>query len=167
MVRLFLGLCGANILLLGSVFVLGLGTKGASGRPTELYPYHLALGVLTGLLTTLVHVAVYTYFMATTKWLGAATNKAALDPAQFLEPAVAAKQAMLPLVLLPVVATMLTMFAGAGADPTMRPWWPSEVHLVLAAACIALNVLCHVLQYHRIGAQGVRVDRALAAMKAA
>jgi hypothetical protein len=160
MIPLFLGLTAANLLLLGVVFVLGLGAIDG-GRPTGLYAYHISLAIAAGLMTALTHVAGYMYFMATSKWLRAATDKAALNPAAYAEPAAVNKRRVLPLVMGAIVATMLAMFAGAAADPTMNAWWPGEVHLAVAAIAIGVNALGAVGEYRLIRAQGKLMDEAL------
>src|SRR5689334_4317384 len=118
MPTLFLGLTAANLLLLSMVFGLGLFATDA-GKPTSLYSYHISLAIAAGLMTLLAHLAVYTYFMATSRWLQAATDKANLDPQTYAAPALAGKRRVFPLAMAAIIFTMLTMFAGAGADPTL------------------------------------------------
>lgn len=167
MIPLFLGLASANLILLLGVFTLGLMVIGGDGRPTSVYPYHLAAGIGTGFMCTLAHLSVYMYFMATTKWLAAATDKAALDPQAFTLPAAAAKRRVFRYVMLAIVSVMVAMFAGAAADPTVRPWWPGEVHLAIAAFAVCTNFVCHALEYRAIRAQGALMDAALRTMNAA
>ena len=161
MIPLFLGLTIANLLLLVVVFVLGFGTF-HEGKPTDHYAYHISLAIAAGLMAVLVHVVAYMYFMATSKWLRAATDKAGLDPAAFALPAMSNKRRVLPLVMGAIVMTMLAMFAGAGADPTVNPWWPGELHMVVAAAAIAANALCAAGEFRMIRTQGRLMDEALA-----
>lgn len=162
MIPLFLGLSFANLLLLATVFGAGLLVIDSFGKPTWVYSYHLALGFAAGLMTLLAHLGVYTYFMATSRWLQAATEKANLDVNDFAVPAYAAKRRVFPVAMTAIVVTMLTMFAGAAADPTVRPWWPGEVHLTIAALALAANALCALLEYRLIRVQGRRMDNALA-----
>jgi len=162
MPTLFLGLTAANLLLLSIVFGLGLFATDAADQPTWIYSYHIALAIAAGMMTLLTHLAVYTYFMATSRWLQAATDKANLDPNAYAAPALAAKKRVLPLAMTAIVLTMLTMFAGAGADPTLRRLWPAEVHLAIAALAVAANALCAALEFRLIKAQGRLMDGALA-----
>ncbi|MEX0776369.1 MAG: hypothetical protein WD042_11750 [Phycisphaeraceae bacterium] len=161
MITLFLGLTAANLLLLSGVFVLGWTTAGA-GSGGDLYAYHVGLGVGAGLMVALVHVTVYTYFMATSKWLAAAAEKANLDPQQFVAPARRRKSRAFPLMLAPVVLTMLAMFAGAGADPMFRPLWPIQTHLVMVLAAMLANAVAAILEYRLIRAQSQCIDQTLA-----
>jgi len=161
MIPLFLGLTAANLILLSAVFVIGLMTPGVE-KPTWLYPYHLSLGIAAGLVTLAAHLAVYMYFMATARWLQAATDKANLNPQHFAAPALLGKRRVLPFVMGAIVAVMLTMFAGAGADPTLRPWWPGEVHLIVGAIAIVANALCALVEFKMIKEQGRLMDAALA-----
>lgn len=158
MIPLFFGLTAANLLLMVGVFVLGMFTKDMDNAPTFIYPYHITLGVAVGLIAALTHVTVYTYFMATTKWLRAATDKANLDPAFYVEIPMRRKRRALPVSMIAIVATMLCLFAGAGADTTL---WPREVHLVTAILAIAVNFACAAAQYILIRDQTRLIHAAL------
>lgn len=162
MIPLFLGLHAANLLLLGLVFGMGLMViDPASQRPTWLYHYHLAGGIAAGLMVALAHVSVYTYFMATSKWLQAASEKCGLDAARHVAPALGRKRVALWTAMAAIAVTMLTMFAGAGADRTIRPLWPAEAHLLLGALAIAVNVVCSIAEYRLIKRQGALMDETL------
>lgn len=167
MVSLFLGLSTANILLLLIAFGLGLTATDAQQAPTGLYAFHITMGIASGLMATLTHTAVYTYFMATTKWLGAATDKADLDPRRFLAPAAARKVRALAVAMAAIAATMLAMFAGAGGDPTMaNPWWPGGVHLTTGLVALGANVLAAAFEFPLICKQRRSMDEALAILNA-
>jgi hypothetical protein len=161
MIPLFLGLTLANLLLLGIVFALGF-TAVEGAKPSHMYAYHITLGIASGLLTAFAHVSIYMYFMATSKWLRAATEKAGLDPAAYAAPALVNKRRVLPMMMIPIAMTMLAMFAGAASDPTVNPWWPGELHMGVAAIAIAANALCAMGEYRLIRAQGRLMDEALA-----
>ena len=164
MVPLFIGLTAANLILLCGVFVIGLLTPGSGvgDKPTGFYAYHLSLGIAAGMVTLAAHLAVYMYFMATSRWLQAATDKANLNPNDFAAPALRGKRRVLPCVMGAIVAVMLTMFAGAAADPTVNPWWPGEVHLAVGAIAIVANAFCAVVEFRMIKKQGKLMDDALA-----
>lgn len=161
MIPLFVGLSAANILLLLIVFAMGLIVMDGGGEPGVMYPYHLALGFAAGLMVLAAHLGTFMYFMATTRWLQAACDKANLDQARFAAPALRRKSLALRIALAAIGMTMLTMFAGAGADRTLRPLWPAEVHLLLATATIAVNVLCAIMAFPLIRAQGRLMDDAI------
>ena len=118
------------------------------------------------MMCTLAHMSVFTYFMATTKWLEAATDKAGSPTRQYVCPAAARKRQALRWSMSAIVVTMLAMFAGAGADPSIRPLWPSEVHLGMAMVAIASNLLCAIGEYRIIAEQGRQIDSAAARLAA-
>lgn len=162
MISLFIGLNTANILLLTCTFGLGLFATGQGAQPTQVFTLHITLGIAAGLMCTLTHVATYTYFMATTKWLGAATNKANLDPTQFVTPTLARKHRALWITLSVIALTLLAMFAGAAVDPTMpnRPL-PPVAHLIMGIVALAANLVGAIAQFSLVYAQTHLIDDAL------
>mgnify|MGYP007059453830 FL=1 len=167
MIPLFLGLTLANLAVLGITFGYGFGAVDSAGEATGAYNTHLLLGVAAGMMATLTHVVVFTYFMATTKWLGAATDKAGVGDDRFLTAALSRKRRAFFLAMSAVGLTMITLFAGAGADPTMmNPLWPGEVHLMLAGAAIAANLFVAFGEYALIARQGRAIDEAAGLLNA-
>lgn len=161
MISLFLGLHIANMLILVAVFSMGWMAADPADQPTTVYAYHVAMGVGAGLMATLAHVVVYVYFMATTHWLEAAVDKADLDPAQYIQPSLARKSRVFSIGMGAVVITMLTLFTGAGADPSRYPTWPSQMHLLMAGLAIIANLACALLEYRYIRDQGELMGCAL------
>jgi|GEM_PF-2486465 len=161
MVSLFLGLTGANLLLLSIVFGLGLVAIDG-GKPTGLYAFHITLAIAAGMMTLATHIGTYMYFMATSRWLEAASHKAGLPVEQYVGPALKRKSRSFALMMAAIGITALTMFAGAACDPTVRPWWPGEVHLVMAAMTIVVNALCAMGELKLIREQGSLMDSAIA-----
>lgn len=158
MIPLFLGLTLANLLSLLMVFVLGLDAK-VAGEPTASYEKHVAMAVFAGLLAVAVHVIVYTYFMATTKWLAAATDKAGLDAKVFIDLPQRRKKQVLLMVLGAVSLTMATMFAGAATDIGRAP---QGLHLTLACILLLGHSSIAWLEFQAIRRQGRIMDAALA-----
>jgi len=158
MLPLFIGLTIANLLLLGVVFALGL-LLGYGHAPTW-YSYHVLFAIFAGLMVVFVHLIVYTYFMATTKWLGAAVDKANLPVDQYVTPSAQRKRRAFAVVMTAIVVTMLTMFSGAAAD-TVRHW-PPMIHLISGIATLVANGLCALAEYKLISEQGRLMDSALA-----
>ncbi len=154
MISLFLGLTMANLLLLGTVFVMGLGASQSGGAQ------HVTWAVAAGLLTALVHSVVYTYFMGTSRWLAAAADKADLDSQPFIKEPLDRKKTALFVMLVPVGVTMLTMMGGAATETL--PWWPAGVHLGLGIATLLVNIGAAVWEFRLIRAQGRSMDDALA-----
>lgn len=164
MIALLLGLSIANLLLLTGTFMLGLGAVDASSRPTDLYSLHLILAITAGLFTVLTHLTAYTYFMATSKWLAAATDRAALSLPAYVAPSRARKRRVFAAAMTAVCVTMVTMFAGAGADPTLGRLWPAEVHLLLALAALLANAMVAFVEVRHVRDQRALIDKALVAL---
>ena len=141
---------------------MGFGAVDAAGHATSWYAFHIALAIAAGMLTVAVHVATYTYFMATSRWIQAAGDKGNLPAAEFTAPAFGNKKKVIVPVMTAIAAIMIAMFAGAAADPTMIPWLSGQVHLVIAATAIAINVICALAEFRLIRRQGAIMDRALA-----
>jgi hypothetical protein len=161
MIALLLGLSIANLMLLTGTFVLGLGAVDAADAPTDLYALHIILAIAAGLFAVLTHLAAYTYFMATCKWLAAAADRAALDPARHVAPALARKRRVFAFAMAAVTITMLTMFAGAGADPVLGRLWPSQVHLILALLTLVANALAALAELRHVQQQSRLIDHTL------
>ncbi len=160
MLSIFLGLTASNLILLLTVFALGFAHSLIAASPT----LHITLGIAAGLMTAFAHLAVYTYFMATARWLHAATDKANLPPNTYIQPALNRKSRALRWSMLAITTVLLTMFAGAAADPSVNPWWSSTVHLLIAAIAITTNLLAALVQFKLIQAQSNLIRRALHAV---
>lgn len=163
MIPLFLGLSAANVLLLLISFGLGLFATDAGHNPTEMFSYHVAIGIATGLMTTLTHVAVYTYFMATSKWLHAAADKTGLPTGRYVAPSLARKKRIFVIVMAAIGVTILTMIVGAASDPTVPgSWVPEGLHMAMAFLSVAVNIAAAAGQFPLIRAQGGLIDEVLA-----
>jgi len=153
MIPLFIGMTTSNLLLLCGVFAMGLFVIGAEGKPTGLYAYHISLAIAAAFVTLATHIGTYMYFMATSRWLQATTDKVGVEETRFAGPALENKRRVFPVLMTPIVMVMLAAFAGAGADRTMSPMWSPRVHLVIAGAAIAANVFAALLELKYIHAQ--------------
>ncbi len=165
MIRMFAGLTAANLILLLIVFGLGLSVN-ATDAATRMYPMHMAMGFAAGLMVLLAHLSVFMYFMATSKWLAAASVKVGIADERFIVPAQTNKRRAFGFAMAAIVITMLTMFAGAGADPTLGRLWPAEVHLIFACVTIAANVIAAMGEYRLIRGEGQLMDQALGILQA-
>ncbi len=159
MIPLFLGLTLANLLMLSGAFALGLAARHL-GDGADAYAAHLAMGLGAALGTAMTHCVVYTYFMATTKWLEAASDKAGLDRQRFVLQAKAAKSRSFRFVMLAILSTMVTAFGGAATDTV--PGWPAHLHITLASVAILTNGLCARAEWLLIRARQALMDEALA-----
>jgi len=161
MISLWLGLTIANMLLLSAVFLLGLQAVTPDGTGTTLYVYHVSLAIAAGLMCLLAHLSVYTYFMATCKWLVAATEKAGLAVERFVIPAGTNKRRSFPVVMGAIAAMMLAMFIGAAEDPTAAPVWSVKLHIVAASVAWVGNLMAAFVEYRLIRRQQRLMDDAL------
>ena len=159
---LFIGLSMTNILLLAAVFVSGTVPAGSliPGR------FHVPLAIFTGLFGVLAHMISFTYFMATTRWLMAATEKQDLDRRRFVVRPAHAKRRALWLCMLAVTATMLALFSGAAAAA------PSAaaarlVHPVAAVAAVAANLVALLGLFGLVRARAGLMDEALTLVNSA
>lgn len=161
MIPLFLGLTLANFLTLGFAFAMGFSAyEGA--QPGDGYGLHIAMGMIAGLVSALCHCAVFTYFMATTKWLQAATDKAGLDRQRFVASPIARKRRAFMVAMAAIGVTMITAFGGAATDTIA--WWPDHLHITLATLALLGNAVCAVLEYKLIRGQQGNMDAALAVL---
>lgn len=162
MLKLFTGLACANMIVLIGTFLIGPFAVSQGNTPTDLYAYHITMGVASCLLATVTHLAVFTYFMATSKWLEAASDKAGLDRTQYVAPAYTQKRGAIKLAMIGIGVMLLAVFAGAGADPTVNPLWPSGVHMTTAIIALSVNLGCMLGEAKLIKQQGKLMDQALA-----
>ncbi|MCE9591956.1 MAG: hypothetical protein K8S99_15725 [Planctomycetes bacterium] len=184
MIPVFIGFTIANLGLMLAAFILGTFILDANDRATILYSYHMDMGIYIALLSAGTHVLVYTYFMASTKWLRAATDKANLDPAVYVDIPAARKRRVLPIAMLAMASTMTCVFAGAWVDRNLaEDWrrdpagktlgvvtpatlsdtteWGRQLHLGTAVLAIAVNLGCAWAEYTLIRAQSQLMKTAL------
>jgi hypothetical protein len=152
---LFLGLTIAN--LVGLVAAAALGYV-AAGRPEAQWRgYHLLAGTLAALLCVGVHCVVFTYFIATGKWVGHAIAVRGLDAA-LAGPTRSFKAMAFPAALL----CMAVVFAAACMGAARDAYGISAVwHHVMALCAIALNVGGAAVEYHAIIRNGRLIDDVL------
>jgi len=161
MFPLFLGLTIANLLLLVTVFVLGLFVVDHHDEVTRAYDWHIPLGIAAGLMIALTHVAIYMYHMATARWLEAASDKAGQPMSRWVVPALARKRRVFFLMMAAIGSGMLAMFSGALADPTVNPLLSGEVHMIAGIITLAVNFAVALSEAQHIQAQGKLMDDAL------
>ncbi len=113
---------------------------------------HLFFGIGTGMLCFAVHVIIFMYFMATSRWIHAASDKANLDEKKYADPSLKNKSKVLAYAMIAIVSMMLTMMAGASADLSVK-LLPPTVHMFIAIFMIATNSYIAMLQYSLIKQQ--------------
>ena len=159
MVSLFLGLTVAN--LVGLLTALALGYASA-GRP-ELKGYHLLAGAMAALLCIGVHCVVFTYFVATAKWVRHAVAVKGLDES-LVAPTRSFKAMAFPAALLAMVSVFAAACMGAARDSYgIASTW----HHLPALAALAINVAAAVVELNAIARNGRLIDDVLARVGAA
>lgn len=155
MIPLFLGLTLVNLLCLGLTTALGymsLSNDGASKGS------HILAGALSTLVCCGVHCVVFTYFIATAKWIQHAVQVKQLDPA-IAQPTRSFKKQAFPAALSAMAVVFVTAVLGAARDNygIDRMW-----HHGAALAALGVNLLVAVVELRAIMRNGRLVDHILA-----
>ncbi len=154
MIPLFLGLTIANLTALLITIALGYFSIAAPG---SLRTLHMVAGFLTALLSVTVHCTVFTYFMATSKWVQHAVTVKGLDAA-YVAPTRSFKAQAYPAALGAMFVVFLTAIFGAAVDNQMlRSGW----HHAMALTSVGINLLAAVTEYGAISRNGKLIDQLL------
>ena len=154
MIPLFIGLTLVNLLGLAAAGALGYAAKAGHA----VGPWHVLAGALAALLCCAVHCVVFTYFVATAKWVQHAVSVKRLDPA-LAGPTRSFKAQAFPAALLAMAATFLAAVAGAGAD-NFHGAWP-RWHHALAIAAFAVNAAAAAVEFRAIARNSRLIDSVL------
>ena len=159
MLPLFLGLTLVNLLSLLIVGVLGyLATHGHNVRP-----WHTLAGALATLICCGVHCIVFTYFIATAKWVQHAVTVKHLDPT-LANPTRSFRRQAFPAALFAIAIVFATAILGAARDNAMIPRGP---HRLLAIVALVANIAVATIEYCAIARNGRLIDSVLARINAA
>ena len=160
MIPLFLGLTLVNLLCLGTASALGYMSLANGGESKGM---HILAGALGTLVCVGVHCVVFTYFIATAKWIQHAVLVKNLDPL-LATPTRSFKRQAFPAALLAMGIVFVTAILGAARDNygISRAW-----HHGFALASLLVNVLVAAIEYRAISRNGVLVDRILTQINAA
>jgi hypothetical protein len=154
MISLFLGLTIANLVALLAAAALGY----MSAANPDWRGYHLLAGALAALLCVAVHCVVFTYFVATAKWVQHAIATRSLDPA-LAAPTRSFKAMAFPAALLCMASVFAAACLGAARDALgTDPTW----HHLTALGAIALNLAGAAVEYRAIVRNGQLIDDVLA-----
>ncbi len=158
MLSLFITLTAFNLLCLLMTAALGYAYGGS-----EITQWHALAGIAATMTCCGVHCVVFTYFIATAKWVQHAVTVRNLDPA-LLSPTRSFKLQAFPAAL----AGMLAVFAAAvlGAARVsygISPTW----HHAFAWAAIAINAVVALAEYRAIARNGLLIDQILDRINAA
>jgi hypothetical protein len=147
--RIFLGLAITNGTMLLASFVFGF-VAGGEIRPAHYWrDVHFLLGLLTGVLTLMVHSIVFTYFLGTGKWVKEVVRVYQL-PEWVSGQADRNKRRAFPFEMTSMALICGTVWLGAASDTRE---FDSVWHLGLAAMTLAWNLVAYVLEYASIVAQ--------------
>jgi hypothetical protein len=157
MIPLFLGLTIANLAaLLGT---MGLGYAAAGGAASaSLRGWHMLAGALSAILCIAVHCIVFTYFIATAKWIQHAVSVKGLDAAYTL-PTRSFRAQAFPAALAAIAAVFVAAMFGAAADTRLvSVGW----HHAVVLGAFGVNLLSASLEYMAVSRNGKLIDRILA-----
>lgn len=158
MIPLFLGLTLVNLITL---CVAGaLGYLSASGH--DVRGWHILAGALAGIVACAVHCIVFTYFVATAKWIQHAVLVKRLD-ASFITPTRSFKAQAFPAAMIAIAVTLVAVFSGAARDNYMLS---RTAHHTITIVAFAVNVIAALIEYRAIARNGRLIDVMLAKIAA-
>ena len=149
MLSLFLALTAFNLLCLLLTAALGY-THGGS----DATQWHALAGVVATITCCAVHCVVFTYFVATAKWVQHAVAVKQLDPS-LVSPTRSFKLQAFPAALLAMLAVFAAALLGAArASYGMSPTY----HHVVAWLAVLVNALVAAAEYRAIARNGRLID---------
>ena len=154
MIPLFLGLTLANLAALAAA--AGMGYWSMSHE--SFRQWHMLAGALAALICCAVHCVVFTYFIATAKWMEHAVLVKNLNPS-LTAPARSLKSQALPAALVAMAMVFLAALLGVMTDTGLTT---IVLHHVCVLAAIVVNVGAGVLELIAIRRNGLLIDRILA-----
>ena len=154
MIPLFLTLTGINLACLGIAVTLGYLRTG----PDQTASRHMLGGIIAAFVCCAVHCVVFTYFIATAKWVQHAILVKRLD-GSLATPTRSFRVQAFPVALIAIASVFLTAFAGAGADNYGGGW--ARWHEVLSFAALVVNGLAVPIEYRAIRRNGELIDTVL------
>jgi hypothetical protein len=156
MIPLFVGFTLVNLLALATTMVLGYLVN----RDLTFWsPLHQLAGVLATLTCVAVHCIVFTYFIATAKWVQHAVTVRKLDPS-IAAPTRSFKAQAFPAALAAMGIVFITAVTGVA---TFGGYFASSaVHHLLAIIAIVTNALVAAVEYRAIARNGQLIDSILA-----
>jgi hypothetical protein len=123
---------------------------------------HILAGALSTLVCVGVHCVVFTYFIATAKWVQHAVLVKQLD-ASLAAPTRSFKMQAFPAALLAMAVVFVTAMLGAARDNygIPRVW-----HHTFAIAALVVNVVVAIIEHRAIARNGRLIDSILARINA-
>ena len=152
MLSLFLALTAFNLLCLLLTAALGYAYAGAGGSQ-----WHAMAGAISALTSCAVHCVVFTYFVATSKWVRQAVEVKKLDPS-LISPTRSFKLQAFPGAMIAMASVFIAALAGAA---TVSYGTSPAYHHVLAWVAVAINGVVAVAEYRAIARNGQLIDEIL------
>jgi len=152
MPALFLVITGFNLLCLLLTAVIGYRFGGS-----PVTQWHPLAGIAATLVCVAAHCIVFTYFIATAKWVQHAVTVKRLDPS-LVAPTRSFKMQAFPAALLAMASVFIAAILGAArVNYDISPAW----HHVAAWVAIAINAGVALVEYGAIARNGRLVDSVL------
>jgi hypothetical protein len=153
MLSLFLALTAFNLLCLLLTAALGYAYGGST-----VTQWHALAGAVATLTCCAVHCVVFTYFIATAKWVQHAVMVKQLDPA-LVAPTRSFKMQAFPAALTAMTSVFVAaLFGAAAVNYGVSPTY----HHALAWLAVGLNGLVAVTEYRAIARNGRLIQQILA-----
>src|SRR5262245_53175074 len=160
MIPLFLGLTIFNLLCLGITTALGYAVMLGGSKYAA---YHQLAGSLSTVACCAVHCVVFTYFIATAKWIQHAIEVKKLEPT-LAAPTRSFKAQAFPSAIGAMMIVFITAVVGVATfSYGLRPLW----HHALAIISLLVNVLVALVEYRAIARNGALIDSILNRIHAA
>ena len=156
MIPLFIGLTLVNLLTFAVAGVLGYMSVAGIGQ--NLRGWHMLAGALAGIVACGVHCVVFTYFVATAKWIQHAVVIKKL-PESFITPTRSFKRQAFPAAMVAIAVSLIATFSGAARDNRMIS---QTMHHTVTACAFAVNILVAAIEYRAISRNGRLIDAILA-----
>ncbi len=153
MIPLFLGLTIVNLLCLGTATALGYMSRTGG----DYKGMHILAGAMAAMVCCGVHCVVFTYFIATAKWVQHAVIVKKLD-AELAAPTRSFKKQAFPAAIVAIAIVFAAAFLGAARDnyATPRIW-----HHSAAIGALAINLFSAIIEYRAIARNGALIDSVL------
>jgi hypothetical protein len=159
MIPLFIGFTLVNWICLALTALLGYATASSPQARDHWAHWHILAGALSALTCCGVHCIVFTYFIATAKWVQHAVSVKKLD-SNFTKPSRSFRAQAFPAAIGAILIVFITAVFGAAVD---NGYAQSLWHHLLALLAIATNVLVALIEYRAIRNNGALIDDVLRA----
>lgn len=155
MKSVFLGLAFSNLLFLFATAGVGFFVDG-QGR--DYFSLHMRFGVFAGIFACMLQSAVFTYFIATGKWIAELTAAHGLNSSLAFPAAQRYKNTVVPIVIISVAAAVASVALGSAGINNIMPMW---AHRIVGVLTVAVHLFGAVIEYYYISLNGALIDRLL------